>query len=229
MTVRQALADARERAGSCVARSAGRGGSFVAQPKVERDVGTFSRALGAAASPGRHRRRPAPLRGRGAAGEAVGSLQLGLGDPVAEIVRVRLADGEPFALERSTFPLDRFPGLLRARSDRLPVRPAVGALFGAADPRGRAHRAGARRRRRVQDTRGRARGAADARRAHRLRRPPVTRRGNCARSSFAATGRASSRGRRRSRAHDGRPGPGRRHRRRHRRRQLRVPPRDAKA
>ncbi len=29
-----------------------------------------------------------------------------------EVVRVRLADGEPISLERASFPADRFPGLL---------------------------------------------------------------------------------------------------------------------
>ena len=33
-------------------------------------------------------------------------------DGAIEIARVRLADGEPFALERSSFPADRFAGLL---------------------------------------------------------------------------------------------------------------------
>jgi GntR family transcriptional regulator len=33
-------------------------------------------------------------------------------DGAVAIVRVRLADGEPFALERSRFPADRFAGLL---------------------------------------------------------------------------------------------------------------------
>ena len=33
-------------------------------------------------------------------------------DGAVEIVRVRLADGEPFAVERSSFPADRFRGLL---------------------------------------------------------------------------------------------------------------------
>jgi GntR family transcriptional regulator len=31
---------------------------------------------------------------------------------VLEVVRVRLADGEPISLERASFPADRFPGLL---------------------------------------------------------------------------------------------------------------------
>ena len=168
MTLRQALATLESR--GLVTRTTGRrGGTFVASPKVERDVSAFAglseqlrrqnvtagaRLLSAVEEP---------------AGEAVAeALQLALGDPVAEIVRVRLADREPLALERSTLPSRPLSRPAGARSDRLPVRPAVGAVFGAADPRGRAPGAGAGRRLRVQDTRGRARGAADARRAHRL-------------------------------------------------------------
>ncbi len=45
-----------------------------------------------------------------AAGARVVSARIA-GDDV-EIVRVRLADGEPFALERSRFPAERFRGLL---------------------------------------------------------------------------------------------------------------------
>src|SRR5262249_48677238 len=39
-------------------------------------------------------------------------LALQTGDAVVEVVRLRLSDGEPLALERSLFPADRFPGLL---------------------------------------------------------------------------------------------------------------------
>jgi GntR family transcriptional regulator len=39
-------------------------------------------------------------------------LQLSPGDLVHEVVRVRLADGEPISLERASFPAARFPGLL---------------------------------------------------------------------------------------------------------------------
>jgi GntR family transcriptional regulator len=40
---------------------------------------------------------------------ALGMTAAGL---VLEVVRVRLADGEPISLERALFPADRFPGLL---------------------------------------------------------------------------------------------------------------------
>jgi GntR family transcriptional regulator len=112
MTLRQALAALQTR--GLVTRTTGRrGGTFVASPKVERDVSAFaglseqlrrqnvtagSRVLAAVEVP---------------AGDGVAeALELEPGDPVAEIVRVRLADREPLALERSSFPVARFPGLL---------------------------------------------------------------------------------------------------------------------
>ncbi len=112
MTLRQALATLESR--GLVTRTTGRrGGTFVASPKVERDLSAF------AGLSEQLRRQNVTAGARllsaveEAAGEAVAeALQLGLGDPVAEIVRVRLADREPLALERSTFPLARFPGLL---------------------------------------------------------------------------------------------------------------------
>ena len=55
MTVRQALQTLESR--GLLRRSIGRsGGSFVAQPKLERDLGHVQRALRAAAPPGRRRR-----------------------------------------------------------------------------------------------------------------------------------------------------------------------------
>jgi GntR family transcriptional regulator len=112
MTLRQALAALESR--GLVTRTTGRrGGTFVASPKVERDVSAFAglseqlrrqnvtagaRVLSAAAVP--------------AVGAVAEALELEAGDPVGEIVRVRLADLEPLALERSSFPLARFPGLL---------------------------------------------------------------------------------------------------------------------
>lgn len=112
MTLRQALATLEAR--GLVNRSIGRrGGTFVASPKVERDVSAFAglseqlrrqnvtagaRVVAAVEAP---------------ASESVATaLGLDAGDLVGEIVRVRLADREPLALERSTFSLARFPGLL---------------------------------------------------------------------------------------------------------------------
>jgi GntR family transcriptional regulator len=97
MTVRQALQTLESR--GLLRRSIGRsGGSFVAQPKLERDLGTFSGLS-------------EQLRRQGveAGARVVSAREV---DSELEIVRVRLADGEPFALERSRFPADRFAGLL---------------------------------------------------------------------------------------------------------------------
>jgi GntR family transcriptional regulator len=98
MTVRQALQTLESR--GLLRRAIGRnGGSFVARPKVERDLGTFSGLSEQLARQGV------------AAGARV--LSARVTDDGIEIVRVRLADGEPFALERSTFP-NRFTYLLEA-------------------------------------------------------------------------------------------------------------------
>jgi GntR family transcriptional regulator len=112
MTLRQALGALESR--GVVTRATGRGGgTFVAPPKLERDVAVFAglseqlrrqnvtagaRVVSAAEAP--------------ATGGVAEALRLDPGEPVAEIVRIRLADQEPLALERSTFPLARFPGLL---------------------------------------------------------------------------------------------------------------------
>ena len=96
MTVRRALESLESR--GLLQRSIGRnGGSFVAQPKLERDLGTFSGLSEQLARQGV------------TAGARVLSAR-STGDGV-QIVRVRLADGEPFALERSLFP-ERFAFLL---------------------------------------------------------------------------------------------------------------------
>ena len=97
MTVRQALQTLESR--GLLRRAIGRsGGSFVAQPKLERDLGTFSGLS-------------EQLRRQGivAGARAISARTV---DGAVEIVRVRLADGEPFALERSSFPAERFEGLL---------------------------------------------------------------------------------------------------------------------
>jgi GntR family transcriptional regulator len=108
-TIRSALADL-ERSG-VVRRARGRaGGIFVTERKVERDLTSLASL-------------PAYLRRQGfesdarvlstATVEADGETAAALGAPlVLEIVRVRLADGEPISLERASFPADRFPGLL---------------------------------------------------------------------------------------------------------------------
>ena len=97
MTVRQALQTLEAR--GLLRRTIGRsGGSFVARPKLERDLGTFSGLS-------------EQLRRQGvtAGAHVISAAEV---DGAIAIVRVRLADGEPFALERSSFPADRFRGLL---------------------------------------------------------------------------------------------------------------------
>jgi len=97
MTVRQALQTLEAR--GLLRRAIGRnGGSFVAQPKVQRDLGTFSGLSEQLAR-----------QGIVAGARVVSAVE---SEAAIEIVRVRLADGEPFALERSSFPADRFRGLL---------------------------------------------------------------------------------------------------------------------
>jgi GntR family transcriptional regulator len=89
------------------------GGIFVAERKVERDLTSLAGL-------------PAYLRRQGfqsdarvistataaAEDEVASALGLSPGALVHEVVRVRLADGEPISLERAAFPADRFPGLL---------------------------------------------------------------------------------------------------------------------
>ena len=111
-TIRAALADL-ERSGA-IRRGRGRGGGiFVAERKVERDLTSLAGL-------------PAYLRRQGfqsdarvlstATVEADDETAAALGLPpralVLEVVRVRLADGEPISLERALFPAERFPGLL---------------------------------------------------------------------------------------------------------------------
>ncbi|HET9721266.1 MAG TPA: GntR family transcriptional regulator, partial [Solirubrobacteraceae bacterium] len=111
-TLRAALADL-ERSGTIVRTRGRSGGIFVAARKVERDLTSLASL-------------PAYLRRQGfesdarvistatvAAAEDVAS-ELGLrpGELIHEIVRVRLADGDPISLERASFPAVMFPGLL---------------------------------------------------------------------------------------------------------------------
>jgi GntR family transcriptional regulator len=108
-TIRAALADL-ERSG-VIRRSRGRaGGIFVAERKVERDLTSLAGL-------------PAYLRRQGFQSDArvlrTGTLDAdddaasALGAQlVHEVVRVRLADGEPISLERAIFPAERFPDLL---------------------------------------------------------------------------------------------------------------------
>jgi GntR family transcriptional regulator len=97
MTLRQALGALADR-GLLVRAIGRRGGTWVARPRLERDLGTFSGLS-------------EQLRRQGVEAGAV-VLSAAEVDDAVEVVRVRLADGEPFALERSRFPSDRFAALL---------------------------------------------------------------------------------------------------------------------
>src|SRR5580700_621082 len=117
MTLRHALAELAKR--GLVTKEVGRhGGTFVAAPKLEQDLTTlagFSEQLrrnGMVAGA-----RVLSARSRPAGPAARAALQLGAGDQVHEIRRIRLADGRPVALEHSLFPAARFPGMLDARLD----------------------------------------------------------------------------------------------------------------
>jgi GntR family transcriptional regulator len=111
-TLRLAL-DALERAG-VVDRVPGRaGGTFVRRSKVERDL---SRIAGLP----EHLQRQGLVAGtrvlsasmRDADDVTASALQLSTGAPVYDILRVRLADGEPISLEHAMLPAERLPGLL---------------------------------------------------------------------------------------------------------------------
>ncbi|MGO9559965.1 MAG: GntR family transcriptional regulator [Acidimicrobiales bacterium] len=90
-----------------------RGGTFVREAPVERDLTTFAgftdqmRRSGVVASSNVCERARLP-----ADPEVAEALELEDGDPVVTVERVRLANGRPVALERSWFPDSDFPGLL---------------------------------------------------------------------------------------------------------------------
>src|SRR5215470_9272813 len=117
MTLRHALAELAQR--GLVTRTVGRsGGTFVAEPKVEQDLTVlagFSEQL---------RRHGLVAGARVLAAEeipaspaAAAALEIGTGDPVYEVRRLRLAGGQPILIEHSLFPAQRCPGLLDYRLD----------------------------------------------------------------------------------------------------------------
>jgi GntR family transcriptional regulator len=127
MTLRQAL-DSLERRGLLERRVGRDGGTFVAEPKLElAGLSALSdqlRALGLEAG----------ARVLSADERASTVAESELGARVYEVVRVRLANGEPVALERTVLSAHAYPGLLderldgslyeliRARYDDVPVR-----------------------------------------------------------------------------------------------------------
>jgi GntR family transcriptional regulator len=117
MTLRHALASLARR--GLVTRAVGRrGGTFVAERKLEQDrtsLTGFSEQLRRHGMVAGARVLSAAERPAGPA--AQGALELRDGDLVVEVRRVRLADGRPIAVEHSLFPSAVFPGLLRCRLD----------------------------------------------------------------------------------------------------------------
>jgi GntR family transcriptional regulator len=112
LTLRQALADL-ERS-RLIRRAVGRrGGTFVAEPTVERDLSSFAgfseqaRRLGLKASA-----RLLEAEEVSASPAVARALGLEEGDPVFEVARLRLANGRPVVLECSSFPAGRFVGML---------------------------------------------------------------------------------------------------------------------
>jgi len=112
LTLRQALSDLERR--RRIKRSVGRrGGTFVAEPTVERDLSSFAgfseqaRRLGLTASAVLLHAEELP-----ATREVALALELETGSPVFEVARLRLANAKPVVLESSSFPAERFAGML---------------------------------------------------------------------------------------------------------------------
>lgn len=135
MTLRHSLASLARR--GLVTRSVGRrGGTFVAEPKLEQDRTTltsFSEQLRRHGMVAGARVLSAAQRPAGPV--AAAELDLADGDLVYEVRRVRLGDGKPIGLEHSVFPAALFPGLLdcgldgslyELLEDRYGQRPARG-------------------------------------------------------------------------------------------------------
>ena len=117
MTLRQALAKLARR--GLVTRTVGRrGGTFVAERKLEQDRTTLA---GFSDQLRRHGIQPGArvlfATQRPAGPVSAAALGLREGDPVHEVRRVRLGDGRPIVLEQSLFPAALFPGLLQCRLD----------------------------------------------------------------------------------------------------------------
>jgi GntR family transcriptional regulator len=112
MTLRQALQTLERR--GLVRRTVGRhGGTFVAEPKIEHDPTAPAGLTEQLRRQGRRAGARVLSARQGASGKRTAdALGLDPGAPVFEVVRLRLSDGEPLALERSLFPSASFAGLL---------------------------------------------------------------------------------------------------------------------
>jgi GntR family transcriptional regulator len=112
MTLRQAL-DSLEHRGLLIRTRGRKGGTFVAEPKIVRDLTTVAGLTQQLRRQGHQARARVLSATGGASGRPTAdALALEPGAEVFEVVRLRLSDGTPLALERSLFPAVRFPGLL---------------------------------------------------------------------------------------------------------------------
>jgi GntR family transcriptional regulator len=117
MTLRQAL-DSLEQRGLLLRTRGRKGGTFVAEPKIERDLTTVAGLTQQLRRQGHQAGARVLSATSGASGRRTAdALALMPGDEVYEVVRLRLSDGAPLALERSLFPAVRFPGLLERTLD----------------------------------------------------------------------------------------------------------------
>jgi GntR family transcriptional regulator len=117
MTLRQAL-QVLERRG-LVRRTVGRhGGTFVAEPKIERDLTALAGLTEQLRRQGHQAGARVLSKQEGSCSRRTATaLSLHTGERVFEVVRLRLSDGTPLALERSLFPAERFAGLLQLSLD----------------------------------------------------------------------------------------------------------------
>ena len=112
MTLRQALGSL-ERRGLMVRRVGRRGGTFVAEPKIERDLTALAGLTAQLRRQGHRAGARVISAEEGPAGiRTARALGVDPGGTVYRVTRLRLSDDEPLALERSMFPASLFPGLL---------------------------------------------------------------------------------------------------------------------
>lgn len=135
MTARQALQGLKSQ--GFASRQKGHG-SFVSQPRVEKDITHFCgftvemRALGMKASS-----QVLELETSPASPEVALQLRVDVNSHVFRMLRLRLADGLPFAIEEIRLPLERFPGIEKLDFSRLSLyetlRTRYKTRFGRAD------------------------------------------------------------------------------------------------
>lgn len=110
MTARQALKSLERR--GLVETRIGRG-CFVVQPRIEKQLRTLSGFTEEMRRAGRRVSSIVLDAGAGAADpEVAGALEIAENSPVHRLVRVRLVDAEPVAIERTEVPVALAPGLL---------------------------------------------------------------------------------------------------------------------